>query len=143
MYRVLIVDDHAAVRQGVRQLLNEHLHPDVQAEASNADEAIEMVRHEHWDVVVLDVNMPGKSGIEALKVMKETDPDLPVVMLSVYPPEQVAPRLLAAGAAAYVSKDSAAEELVNTIRSVVRVNRRGAGSADPPVADDALTAWHL
>lgn len=148
MYRVLIVDDHAAVRQGVRQLLGETLHPDVQAEASNADEAIAMVSREPWDVVILDVNMPGKNGLEALKAMKRTRPDLPVIMFSVYPPEQVEKRLLAAGADAYVRKDCAAEELVQAIRRAVE---RRAEAADPPTPrngnpvapDDAFTAWRL
>jgi len=146
MYRVLIVDDHAAVREGVRRVLSEQLHPDAQGEASSADEAIEMVRREQWDVIVLDVHMPGKSGIEVLKAVKQTNPDLPVVMLSVYPPDQMASRLLAAGAAAYVSKSSAADELVNTIRQVVaRKESRGDDPrpADNCAADDALTAWHL
>lgn len=146
VYRVLIVDDHAAVREGVRRVLSEQLHPDAQGEASSADEAIEMVRREQWDVIVLDVHMPGKSGIEVLKAVKQTSPDLPVVMLSVYPPDQMASRLLAAGAAAYVSKSSAADELVNTIRQVVaRKESRGDDPrpADNCAADDALTAWHL
>lgn len=146
MYRVLIVDDHAAVREGVRRLLADQLHPAIQGEASSADEAIEMVQHEEWDVVVLDVSMPGKSGVEALRAMKQSNPDLPVVMFSVFPPEQMAPRLIAAGASAYVSKDSAAEELVSTIRRVVASKRTQSPPSAPQdfsSADEALTAWHL
>lgn len=148
MVRVLIVDDHAAVRQGVRQLLTEQLRPDAQGEASSADEAIEMVRRDEWDVVILDVNMPGKGGLEALRAMKQTNPNLPVVMFSVYPPEQVARRFIAAGASAYVSKESAAEELVNAVRkAVVERHREPSGSprdpSDPWDGDDTVTAWHL
>lgn len=119
MYRVLIVDDHAAVRQGVRQVLNEQLHPDEQGEASSADEAIAMAARQDWDVVILDVNMPGKSGLEALRAMKRQNPRLPVIMFSVYPPDQVAQRFLAAGACGYVSKGGPAEELVQAIRKAV------------------------
>jgi DNA-binding NarL/FixJ family response regulator len=146
MYRVLIVDDHAAVRQGVRQMLNERLHPDAQGEASNADEAIEMVQHDRWDVVILDVNMPGKGGMEALKAMKRFDPSLPVIMFSVFPPEQVARRFLAAGASGYVSKGGSAEDLVSAVRRAVGGGRNGGvptGAADALTQDDALTAWHL
>jgi DNA-binding NarL/FixJ family response regulator len=120
MYRVLIVDDHAAIRQGVRQVLTDQLHPDAQGEASSADEAIAMVEHDDWDVVILDVNMPGKSGMEALKAMKRHDPGLPVIMFSAFPPEQVAARFISAGAHQYVSKGGPAEELVQAIRSAVR-----------------------
>lgn len=146
MYRVLIVDDHAAVRQGVRQVLSEKLHPDVQGEASNADEAIEMTAHEDWDVVILDVNMPGKSGLEALRAMKRQNPRLPVIMFSVYPPEQVAQRFLAAGACGYVSKGGPAEELVQAIRKAVSGQAAersddSSGVSGPP--EDSLTAWRL
>ncbi len=119
MYRVLIVDDHADVRQGVRQVLTERLHPDAQGEASNADEAIDMVEHEHWDVVILDVSMPGKSGMDALRAMKKRHPGLPVIMFSGIPPEQVAKRFKAAGASDYVSKGGSAEDLVSAIRRAV------------------------
>jgi DNA-binding NarL/FixJ family response regulator len=148
MYRVLIVDDHAAVRQGVRQVLTEQLHPEAQGEAANADEAIAMVEHEDWDVVILDVNMPGKSGLEALRAMKRHNPRLPVIMFSVYPPEQVAQRFLAAGACGYVSKGGPAEELVKAIRRAVG-SRQGdtetpAQDGGPVTAgDDNLTAWRL
>ncbi|MBM3495910.1 MAG: response regulator transcription factor [Armatimonadetes bacterium] len=148
MYRVLIVDDHATVRQGVRQALDEQLHPDAQGEASNADEAIAMVEHDEWDVVILDVNMPGKGGMEALRAMKQHNPSLPVIMFSVFPPEQVAQRFMAAGAYGYVSKGGPAEELVQAIRGAVsaRPTAPGAvcGCADAMAArDDSLTAWRL
>ncbi len=146
MYRVLIVDDHAAVRQGVRQLLDERFDLDAPGEASNADEAIEMVQHDRWDVVILDVNMPGKGGMEALKAMKRSNPGLPIIMFSVFPPEQVARRFLAAGASGYVSKGGSAEDLVSAVRRAVGGGSNGpiaAGAVDSLNPDDAVTAWHL
>lgn len=148
MYRVLIVDDHADVRQGVRQVLNEQLHPDAQGEASNADEAIAMVEHDDWDVVILDVNMPGKSGMDALRAMKKRHPGLPVIMFSGIPPEQVARRFKAAGAADYVSKGGPAEDLVAAIRNAVANGRpddrqSGDAAAQNGERDEALTAWRL
>ncbi len=90
-----------------------------QAEASSGDEAIEMVRNGRWDVVILDVNMPGTSGLAALRAMRELDPSLPVVMFSMFPTEQLALRFMAAGASAYINKGGSPEELVNAVRSAV------------------------
>lgn len=148
MYRVLIVDDHAAVRQGVRQVLDERLHPDAQGEASNADEAIDMVRRFAWDVVILDVNMPRKGGMAALREIKRHSPDLPVVIFSVYPPEQIAARFMAAGASGYVSKAGPAEDLVGAVERAVSDRdasntARLAAISNAASADDAVTAWRL
>lgn len=135
MYRILIVDDHASVRQGVRQVLAEQLPPTTSGEAGNADEAIEMVERGDWDVVILDVNMPGKSGMDALKAMKRSHPGLPVLMFSVNPPEQMAARFIAAGASGYVSKGSPASELVSAVRAAADAHRHQAtptGSAPTP-----------
>jgi len=97
-------------------------------------------------VVILDVNMPGKGGMEALKAMKRSNPGLPIIMFSVFPPEQVARRFLAAGASGYVSKGGSAEDLVSAVRRAVGGGSNGpiaAGAVDSLNPDDAVTAWHL
>ena len=119
MTRILIVDDHAVVRQGVKQILSEQFHAAVIGEARNASEMIERVRKNSWDIVVLDVGMPGKSGLDALKELKQLRPKLPALVLSAYPEDQLALRMLKAGAAGYLSKDSAPNELVQAIRKIM------------------------
>jgi Response regulator containing a CheY-like receiver domain and an HTH DNA-binding domain len=117
--KILIVDDHAVVRQGVKQILSEQFHGAVIGEAQNADEMIERVRKNNWDIVVLDIGMPGKSGLDALKELKQLRPKLPTLVLSAYPEDQLALRMLKAGAAGYLSKDSAPNELVQAIRKIM------------------------
>lgn len=119
MTKILIVDDHAVVRQGVKQILSEHFHGAVIGKAQHAEEMFEHVRKNSWDIVVLDVGMPGKSGFDALKELKQLRPKLPVLVLSAYPEDQLALRMLKAGAAGYLSKDSAPNELVQAIRKIL------------------------
>lgn len=120
MIRVLIADDHAVVRRGLRQILQDEPGIAVDAEAANGDEALEAVRKRSFDVVVLDVSMPGRHGLEVLDEFRRLWPSLPVLILSVHPEDQLALRLLKAGAAGYLSKDSAPEELVKAIRRVAK-----------------------
>lgn len=119
MIKVLIVDDHPVVRLGLKQILAEE--PDMEAavEAKSAAELMEHVRREEWDVVVLDITLPDRSGLEAFKDIKALRPKLPVLFLSMHPEDQYAVRALKAGAAGYLNKESAAEELVNAVRKVV------------------------
>jgi two-component system invasion response regulator UvrY len=117
--KMLIVDDHAVVRHGVKQILNEQFHAAVIGEAQNAEEMIEQVHRADWDIVVLDVGMPGKSGLVALKELKQLRPKLPALVLSAYPEDQLALRMLKAGASGYLSKDSAPNELVQAIRKIL------------------------
>jgi two-component system invasion response regulator UvrY len=117
--KMLIVDDHAVVRHGVKQILNEQFHAAVIGEAQNAEEMIEQVHKADWDIVVLDVGMPGKSGLVALKELKQLRPKLPALVLSAYPEDQLALRMLKAGASGYLSKDSAPNELVQAIRKIL------------------------
>lgn len=119
MTKILVVDDHAVVRQGVKHILNEQFQGAVIGEAQNAEEMIEQLRKHSWDIVVLDVGMPGKSGLDALKDLKQAHPKLPVLVLSAYPEDQLALRMLKAGAAGYLSKDSAPNELVHAIRKIL------------------------
>ena len=116
MTHILVVDDHAVVRQGVRQILSEQFRDATIGEAASAQEMMEQLRLHNWDVVVLDVGMPGKSGLDALKEVKQASPKLPVPVLSAYPEDQLARRMLKAGAAGYLNKDSAPNELVRALR---------------------------
>jgi len=117
--KILVVDDHAVVRQGVKQILNEQFQGAVIGEARNAEEMIDRIRKFTWDIVVLDVGMPGKSGLDALKDLKQVSPKLPVLVLSAYPEDQLARRMLKAGAAGYLTKDSAPNELVQALRKIL------------------------
>ena len=119
MIKVLIADDHPVVRRGLREILSAPPDMTVAGEAQNACEALELVRTGRWDVVILDIKMPGKSGLEALKQLKSERPGLPVLVLSVYPEEQYAVRVLRAGADGYMNKEAAPEQLVEAVRKVV------------------------
>ena len=114
--RILITEDHAVVRQGLKLILADHFKNSVIGEARNATEALARVWKDKWDVVVLDITMPGRSGLEVLKEIKRSKPRLPVLILSMHPEDQFAVRLLKAGASGYLTKESAGEELVGAIK---------------------------
>lgn len=116
--RVLIADDHAIVRQGLRQILSDTEDMVVAGEAANGVEALQRVREAQWGVVLMDVSMPDRNGIDALKMIKKEFPRLPVLVLSMYPEDQYAIRALKAGASGYLTKQSAPEQLVQAIRTV-------------------------
>jgi two-component system, NarL family, invasion response regulator UvrY len=120
MLRILLADDHAVVRQGVKQILAEAFAQATFGEAQNAHELLDLVAQERWDIVVLDLNMSGGNGLEALKQIKHDQPPLPVLVLSMYPEDQYAVRTIRAGAAGYLNKESAPEELVLAIRKILR-----------------------
>lgn len=120
MLKILIADDHAIVREGLKQILVEIDDIIVAGEASDGNQALERVREEAYDLVLLDISMPGMSGLDVLKQMKTERPDLPVLMLSIYPEEQYAVRTLKAGASGYLTKQSAPEELIAAIRKVYK-----------------------
>jgi DNA-binding NarL/FixJ family response regulator len=115
---VLIADDHAIVRHGLKQILREHYPLASIAEADNAQDVVALARAHEWDIVVLDISMPGKSGLEVLKELRQIDPKLPVLILTGHPEEQYAIRVLKAGAAGYMTKESATEQLVTAIQRV-------------------------
>lgn len=121
--RILITEDHAVVREGLKLILADHFRKAVFGEARNATEALDRVWKEKWDVVLLDITMPGRSGLEVLKEIKRSRPKLPVLILSMHPEDQFAVRLLKAGAAGYLTKESAGDELVGAIRKVVAGGR--------------------
>jgi two-component system, NarL family, invasion response regulator UvrY len=123
MIRVLIADDHAVVRQGLKQIIGDTPEMLVAGEATNGQEVLDRVRAETWDVVVLDISMPDRSGLDILKQLRSEQPKLPVLVLSMYSEDQYAIRVLKAGASGYLTKDSAADELVKAIRKVVSGGR--------------------
>ena len=119
MLRILIVDDHAVVRRGLRQILTEELSISDLGEAQDAEEALKLIWKHVWDLVILDINLPGRSGLEALTEIKQQRPELPVLILSVHPEDQLAVRILKSGASGYLTKDSAPEELAQAARKVL------------------------
>lgn len=121
--RILLTDDHAVVRQGLKLILQDHFKNAVFGEARNAHEALARVTKDKWDVLVLDVTMPGRSGWEVLRDVKRLRPKLPVLVLSMHPEDQFAVRMLKSGAAGYLTKESAGEELAGAIRKVIAGGR--------------------
>ena len=120
MINILIADDHAIVREGLKEIVSSEPDMKVTGEAHNAQGVLDLVRDRNWDVVVLDINMPGRNGLEVLKELKQERPKLPVLVLSVHPEQHYGIRVLKAGAAGYMNKESAPEELVTAIRKVIR-----------------------
>lgn len=118
MIRIIIADDHAVVRKGLKQIFDETLDLFVADQASSGNELLEKVRKDKFDVVILDISMPGKDGLDTLKELKNEKPDLPVLIFTIYPEEQYALRVIKAGAAGYVNKESAPEILIEAIRKV-------------------------
>jgi two-component system invasion response regulator UvrY len=119
MIHILIVDDHAVVRDGVKRLSDEQLGAAVFGEASTAQEALQLVREAHWDVVVLDISLGERNGLEVLKELKQLRPRLPVLILSMHAEEQYARRAFRAGAAGYITKDSSRAELATALNKVL------------------------
>ena len=118
MIRVLVADDHTIVREGLKQILAKHSDLKVAGEAANGNDVLKLVREQEWDVLVTDMSMPGRNGIELIKLVKEARPKLPVLVLSMYGEEQYAVRAIRAGASGYLNKESATEQLVAAIRKI-------------------------
>ncbi len=123
MNHILIVDDHSIVRKGMRQVLEETGEAFGFGEAENAAEAVKKIREENWDLVLMDVSMPGKRGPELLNQIKSEKPNLPILILSAYPEEQYAVRLIRAGASGYINKQSAPDYLVDAVKTVLEGNK--------------------
>jgi two-component system invasion response regulator UvrY len=121
--RVLIADDHPVVRQGLKMMLNADPEVDVVGEARNGDEAFEMAHQVDWDVAVLDYSMPGRGGVELLADVKHDYPERPVLILSIYPEDPHGLRALKAGAAGYISKETAGDELTAAVKKVAAGGR--------------------
>lgn len=134
--RVLIADDHAIVRQGLKLILSETNDLEVAGEADGGVRALHLIRSGGYDVVLMDVSMPDRNGIDTLKLVKKEFPRLPVLMLSMHPEEQYAVRALRAGAAGYLSKQGAPDQLVTAIRQVAA----GKKYVSPAVAEELANA---
>ncbi len=123
MIQILITDDHKLMREGLKKIIAEEPDMRIVGEARNAQEALAYVReHGDLDLVLLDISMPGQSGLEALPQLRQARPDVQVLMLSMHTEERLVHRALTTGAAAYVNKDSAADELVDEIRKLFSQN---------------------
>ena len=119
MINILVADDHSFLRRGLKQVLGEEFSPANVVESDSGQATIEAVKKHHFDIVVLDINFPDKSGVEVLKEIKLVDPTLRVIMLTFYPEEQYAIRVLKAGALGYLTKDTDPEEFLLAVRKVM------------------------
>uniref|UniRef100_A0A832DHP5 Response regulator transcription factor n=1 Tax=Ignavibacterium album TaxID=591197 RepID=A0A832DHP5_9BACT len=117
--KILIADDHAIVREGLKQIVAEEKDMIVAGEAENAETIMRLLEKEKWSIVILDINMPGRNGLEILKDIKQLYPELPVLILSMFSEEQYGIRAIKAGASGYLKKVSAPDELVKAIRKIV------------------------
>jgi two-component system, NarL family, invasion response regulator UvrY len=120
MLRILIADDHAIIRKGLKQILLEEYPSALIEEANDAEGAIKKTIDSEWDIIICDLSMPGRSGLDVVQQVKQNFPKLPVLILSIHPEEQYAIRVLKAGAAGYLSKDAATEELVKAVQRVLQ-----------------------
>jgi DNA-binding NarL/FixJ family response regulator len=117
--RILIADDHAILRRGLREILEHELGAVHCGEAGNSQEILRQIQQERWDLLILDITMPGRNGLDALRDVKQMRPKLPVLVLSMHPEDQYGRRVLRAGASGYMNKESAPEELIKAVRKVL------------------------
>jgi len=136
MMKILLTDDHALILRGLRQVLLEAFGDPVIGEARNAQEALDQIRKKDWDVVVMDIAMPGRSGIDILRDIQLARPALPVLILSMHGEEEFGRRVLKAGAAGFIAKQSAPDELVKAIRKVLAGGKYISGSLAERLAAD-------
>lgn len=118
MIRILIADDHPVVRKGLKEIIEDNSDMVVVGEASNGQEVLEEALKKKFDLIVLDISMPGRSGLEVLKQLKRERPELSVLILSIHPEEHYALRVLKAGASGYLTKESVPDELIKAIRRI-------------------------
>jgi two-component system, NarL family, invasion response regulator UvrY len=118
-----LADDHAVVRHGLKQILADEFKRAAFGEARNAQEALDLVWKENWDIAILDITMPGRSGLDVLREIKKSKPRLPVLVLSMHPENQFAVRVLKRGASGYMTKESAPVELVGAVKKVMAGGR--------------------
>jgi len=134
--RILIADDHAILRRGLKEILVDELKDAIFAEAGNAQQVLTDVRKQAWDLVILDITMPGRSGLDLLRDLKQLQPELPVLVLSMHPEDQYAKRVLRSGAAGYMNKETAPKELVTAIRKVLAGGRYVSAALAEKLASD-------
>ena len=123
MIRILIVDDHAILRRGLQEILERELRDVSIGGAGTAEQALTLLDSDKWDLVILDITMPGRSGIDVLRQLKALRPKLPVLVLSMHPEDQYGKRVLKAGASGYMNKESAPEELIKAVRKLLSGGR--------------------
>ncbi|MBS1918805.1 MAG: response regulator transcription factor [Bacteroidetes bacterium] len=138
MIRVLIADDHAIVRKGLKQLITEEYPTAKIGEVGNAESLLTEILKDEWDLVICDMNMPGRSGLDALNQIKQTNLKLPVLILSMYPEDQYALRVLKAGASGYLAKETVHEELPKAIRTALSGRRYITQSVAEKLAESFL-----
>jgi two-component system invasion response regulator UvrY len=134
--RILIADDHAVIRKGLKHILLEEFPSAVIVEASDAEDIIKKTLSGDWDVIICDLSMPGRSGLDVVQHVKQNFPKIPVLILSIHPEEQYAIRAIRTGAAGYLSKDAAPEELVRAIRRVMLGRKYVSASIADKLADE-------
>lgn len=139
MIRVLVADDHPLLRNGLRQVLAQEPDLMVGAEAEDSDQTLEYVEREPWDIVILDITMPGRSGLDVLRDIRRKHPDLPVLVLSMHSEDQFAVRAIKAGANGYISKDNVASEVVRAIRKIL-TGKKYVSAKLAEILADALNA---
>jgi two-component system invasion response regulator UvrY len=123
LIKVLIADDHAILRRGLKEILVRELDQVTCGEAEDAQQALTEVQSHTWDLVILDISMPGRSGLDLLDDLRQTQPQLPILVLSMHAEDQYGKRVLKAGAAGYMNKESAPEELIKAIRKLLAGGR--------------------
>ena len=123
MIQILIVDDYPILRRGLKDILERELRDVRIAEAGTAEQALTQLDSEKWDLVILDITMPGRSGVDVLRHLKALRPKLPVLVLSMHPEDQYGKRVLKAGASGYMNKESAPEELIQAVRKLLSGGR--------------------
>jgi len=119
MISILVVDDHALIRKGLKMLLEDNPDFQINGEAETGLQAVSMMREQHFDMVLLDMSLPDRHGMDVLKQIKAENPDVKIIVLSMYPEDQYGVRALKAGAVGYINKQSAPEQLVNAIQQVI------------------------
>ncbi len=139
MIRIVTADDHAVVRRGIREIVSSEPDMEVVAEAATAQELLDIVQKRDCDAVLLDITLPGRSGLEVLKELKQGSSKLPVLILTMHAEEQFGIRTLKAGAAGYLNKESAPDELVKAIRKVVAGGRYLTPALAEALAVDVVT----
>ncbi len=138
MIRIIIADDHSVVRRGLKQILLEGFPDAVIGEAQDAEDLLNKVMTSEWNIVISDLSMPGRSGLDALQQIKKSFPKLPVLILSVHSEEQYALRVLKAGASGYLNKDSAPEELIKAVQRILL----GKKYITPSIAEKLASTLH-
>lgn len=140
--KILVADDHSVVRNGIIKSLTTNFPDAVFGEAGNAADVMRLVHEKKWDLVILDINMPGRSGMDVLKDIKESYPKTPVLIFSMYPEDQFAVRSIKAGAAAYLSKDISSQELEKAVRKIINGERYLSSTVAELITNELIDGNH-